>query len=214
MLQGLQCLTGKPSAVCTPVLYAAPWALPVACSPALPTLPAPLRPLAAAAAALLYWRQLASFLMAAELLLYLAGAVAFLRNGGHDRWAVLRPAGRGPLGGSKQGRAAFWAAAALHPTSCAGQPHRGPTPCLRNTNWTKGNPKVCPKFAKIAQVDRPVGPPLPPLLRDPRHHPARLAAAVQRGGGGRGGCGGGRGRGGVPERMRASPFCRQLQLHE
>lgn len=39
------------------------------------------------AAVLLYWHQLASFTLAAELLLYLAGALAFLRNGGHDRWA-------------------------------------------------------------------------------------------------------------------------------
>ncbi|KAL4452780.1 hypothetical protein ABPG75_008442 [Micractinium tetrahymenae] len=42
-----------------------------------------------AIAVLLYWRQLASFLMAAQLLLYLAGAGAFLRNGGHDRWTGL-----------------------------------------------------------------------------------------------------------------------------
>lgn len=36
---------------------------------------------------LLYWRELASATMAAELVLYLAGAVSFLRNGGHSRWA-------------------------------------------------------------------------------------------------------------------------------
>jgi hypothetical protein len=33
----------------------------------------------------LYWRQLASTLIGAQLALYLAGAAAFLRNGGHDR---------------------------------------------------------------------------------------------------------------------------------
>jgi hypothetical protein len=36
-------------------------------------------------ALLLYWRQLASELIAAQLALYLSGAAAFLRNGGHDR---------------------------------------------------------------------------------------------------------------------------------
>lgn len=37
------------------------------------------------AAVVLYWRELASATMAAELALYLSGALAFLRNGGHDR---------------------------------------------------------------------------------------------------------------------------------
>jgi predicted membrane channel-forming protein YqfA (hemolysin III family) len=40
-------------------------------------------------ALLLYWRQLASELIAAQLALYLSGAAAFLRNGGHDRWTGL-----------------------------------------------------------------------------------------------------------------------------
>ncbi|PSC74139.1 adiponectin receptor 1b [Micractinium conductrix] len=42
-----------------------------------------------AAAVLLYWRQLACVAIGVELALYLAGAIAFLRNGGHDRWTGL-----------------------------------------------------------------------------------------------------------------------------
>lgn len=42
----------------------------------------------AAFAVALYWRQMASVAAAAELVLYLAGALLFLRNGGHDRCAV------------------------------------------------------------------------------------------------------------------------------
>ena len=42
---------------------------------------------------LLYWRQLACVAIGVELALYLAGAIAFLRNGGHDRCGV-RAVGR------------------------------------------------------------------------------------------------------------------------
>lgn len=42
------------------------------------------------AAVALYGRQLLSWLMAAELALYLGGAALFLRNAGHSRWIGLQ----------------------------------------------------------------------------------------------------------------------------
>ncbi|KAL4855410.1 hypothetical protein ACK3TF_003957 [Chlorella vulgaris] len=40
-------------------------------------------------AAFLYWHRLSSVVLVVQVVLYLTGAVAFLRNGGHDRWTGL-----------------------------------------------------------------------------------------------------------------------------
>lgn len=40
----------------------------------------------ACSAAFLYWHRLSSVVLVVQVVLYLTGAVAFLRNGGHDRW--------------------------------------------------------------------------------------------------------------------------------
>lgn len=55
------------------------------CCTACPPVPPP-------SAVVLYWRQLACVTMVAEIALYLAGALSFLRNGGHSRWGGPGPA--------------------------------------------------------------------------------------------------------------------------
>jgi hypothetical protein len=42
----------------------------------------------ACSAAFLYWHRLSSVVLVVQVVLYLTGAVAFLRNGGHDRWGM------------------------------------------------------------------------------------------------------------------------------